>query len=35
MTYDCLIIDDEISIAETTSEYFNMIPLCTLMIFRL
>jgi len=29
MTYDCLIIDDEISIAETTSEYFNMFDVKT------
>jgi two-component system response regulator RegX3 len=24
MNYDCLIVDDEIVLAETTSEYFNM-----------
>jgi two-component system response regulator RegX3 len=24
MNFDCLIVDDEIALAETTSEYFNM-----------
>lgn len=24
MNYDCLIVDDEIELAEATSEYFNM-----------
>lgn len=29
MNYDCLIVDDEITLAETTSEYFNMFDINT------
>ncbi|WP_245251502.1 response regulator transcription factor [Paenibacillus turicensis] len=29
MNYDCLIVDDEVALAETTSEYFNMFNVTT------
>lgn len=29
MKYDCLIVDDELELAETTSEYFNMFDVAT------
>lgn len=29
MNYDCLIVDDEVALAETTSEYFNMFDVTT------
>lgn len=29
MQYDCLIVDDEEAIAQSTSEYFNLFELCT------
>ena len=32
MNYDCLIVDDEIALAETTSEYFNMFEVKTAFV---
>ncbi len=29
MTYDCLVIDDELDIAKTTTEYFEMFGIKT------
>lgn len=29
MKYDCLIIDDEKMLADSTAEYFNMFGICT------
>lgn len=32
MRYDCLIVDDEIELAETTSEYFNLFDVLTAVV---
>ncbi|KGR77884.1 transcriptional regulator [Ureibacillus manganicus DSM 26584] len=32
MTYDCLIVDDEVALAETTCEYFNMFEVTTAFV---
>lgn len=32
MIYDCLIVDDEVALAETTSEYFNMFEVSTAFV---
>ncbi|WNS43949.1 hypothetical protein [Paenibacillus sp. MMS20-IR301] len=32
MNYDCLIVDDEVELAETTSEYFNLFNVQTAFV---
>ena len=35
MKYQCLMIDDDVTIAETTAEYFNIFDISTNYFFRL